>query len=80
MADYTKLNSKEIHDILSQYDLGEIDTALPLSGGQANSSYRLKTASGSFTLSVCDEKSVAELGVLSGVLTCLEVQGFPAPA
>ena len=57
MADLTILSTEDIRSILTNYDLGDLKSAIPLSGGQANSSYRLLTSRGSYTLSVCDEKS-----------------------
>lgn len=79
MAEYTRLCTREIHDILNHYTLGTLDSAVPLDGGQANSSYLLTTAQGRFTLCVCDEKNMAELGVLTRVLSCLEDEEFPCP-
>lgn len=78
MADLTILNNEDIHSILNNYDLGELKSARLLSGGQANSSYQLLTSRGSFTLSVCDEKSPEEIDILTRVLTYLEVNHFPA--
>ncbi|MCG8636746.1 MAG: homoserine kinase [Desulfobacterales bacterium] len=78
MAAYTKLSTKNITDLLKNYDLGPLEDSTPLSGGQANSSYRLATPKGLFTLSVCDEKTEEEVRVLTRVLTFLEAQSFPA--
>ncbi len=78
MADYTLLKNEDIETILKQYDLGDLNSATPLSGGQANSSYRLSTTRGRYTLSVCDEKTTEEVHTLTRVLTHLEVHNFPA--
>lgn len=78
MADLTSLSTEDIRTILKKYDLGELRTAAPLSGGQANSSYRLLTSKGDFTLSVCDEKSPEAIHTLTIVLDYLKANGFPA--
>lgn len=77
MADYTKLNQTDIETLLDRYDLGPLEAAAPLSGGQANSSYQLTTPKGYFTLSVCDEKTAKETRVLTRVLEALASHGFP---
>ncbi len=78
MAGYTKLSTEDIRTILKNYDLGDLKSAIPLSGGQANSSYRLRTSRGNLTLSVSDEKSSEEIYTLTRVLDYLEANRFPA--
>lgn len=78
MADLTILTKEDVQSILKSYDLGDLKNVSPLSGGQANSSYRLLTSRGSFTLSVCDEKSTEEVYSLTRVLEYLESNRFPA--
>lgn len=78
MADLTILNKEDIQSILNNYNLGSLKSANPLSGGQANSSFRLLTSKGIFTLSVCDEKSTEEIDTLTRVLEYLESNRFPA--
>jgi len=78
LADLTILSIEDIQSILENYHLGDLKNAIPLSGGQANSSYKLLTAGGSFTLSVCDEKSAEEIHTLTRVLDYLEINRFPA--
>ena len=46
MATYTQLTSGQIDHILTFYDIGPRIQAAPLDGGQANSSFKIKTASG----------------------------------
>jgi len=78
MADYTKLSTKIVKQLLELYDLGELETMSNLEGGQANSSVKIKTRAGVFTLSVCDEKKPEEITCLTRVLTWLETQNFPS--
>lgn len=77
MADYTRLTPQDLDTILAAYDLGELVFARPLTGGQANSSYQLTCATGTYTLSVCDEKTADEIHALVQLLLCLGEQGFP---
>ncbi len=78
MADYTKLTIKIVKKLIAGYDLGEFESMTPLDGGQANSSVKISTKTGLFTLSVCDEKNQEEIQCLTRVLSHLEAQGFPA--
>lgn len=77
MADYTKLTLKTIKELIGEYDLGEFESMTSLAGGQANSSMKISTRTGTFTLSVCDEKNQDEISCLTRVLTYLETKGFP---
>ncbi len=77
MAKYTQLDEKNLDHLLGHYDLGSLEKAVPLEGGQANSSVQLTTARGRFTLSVCDEKSFDEIDCLTRVLAFLETREFP---
>jgi homoserine kinase type II len=77
MADYTQLTVDEIQSVLSSYDLGRLESILPLQGGQANSSFKITTASGQFILSVCDEKNFYEIDNLTQTLSYLAINNFP---
>jgi len=78
MADYTRLTRKTIKKLIDEYDLGEFESMAPLDGGQANSSMKISTQTGTFTLSVCDEKNQDEIQCLTRVLTYLEAREFPS--
>lgn len=77
MANYTKLTFDEIKDLVTPYDLGGVNAAEPMEGGQANSSFKLSTGKGEFLLSVCDEKDREEIDDLSQILRYLETEKFP---
>jgi len=77
MADYTQLTDPELAELLYQYDLGEMIQASSLDGGQANSSLKIATKKGQFTLSICDEKNEKEIQTLTDVLIHLESHHFP---
>ena len=79
MADYTKLSRENIKNLLALYDLGDLESMVPMKGGQANSSVKIKTKKGDYTLSVCDEKTPEELLCLTRVLSHLEIHEFPTP-
>ena len=77
MAKYSKLTDKELDLLLEQYDLGLVSQVSPIEGGQANSSLKVSTVKGDFTLSICDEKNGEEIQNLTAILENLEEQKFP---
>jgi len=77
MADYTRLDEQTLNQLLTAYDLDSIEQIVPLSGGQANSSYHVTTAHKTFTLSICDEKNEHEIDRLITLLNWLEKCDFP---
>ena len=77
MAKYSKLTDEELNLLLEQYDLGLALQISPIEGGQANSSLKVSTAKGDFTLSICDEKNGEEIQILTTILGNLEEQNFP---
>lgn len=77
MADYTRLDEETLKRLLMAYDLDSIEKIVPLSGGQANSSYKVTTAQRNLTLSICDEKNEQEIDRLVTLLDCLAEYDFP---
>lgn len=77
MAHYTVLDREKIESILAHYPVGGLVAFDPLDGGLANSSVRVETASGTYVLSVCDEKDMDEIFRLCAVLQCLADHDFP---
>jgi homoserine kinase type II len=51
----------------------------PLDGGLANSSIKITTESGIYTLTVCDEKNAREIDCLTRVTAYLVQNGIPTP-
>lgn len=76
MAIYTTLNKKKIKSLISKYNVGTVLDFSVLSGGSANSSYRLITTEGQFVLTICDEKNLQEVKVLVNLLSYLEKKNF----
>jgi homoserine kinase type II len=72
MAHYTLLDQYSLETILDNYPLGSPQDVSPLDGGQANSSTIFSTDDGKYVISVCDEKSFAELDLLTLSLEHLE--------
>ena len=72
MAHYTLLDQYSLEMILDNYPLGIPQDVSPLDGGQANSSTIFSTDDGKYVISVCDEKSFAELDLLTLTLEHLE--------
>ena len=79
MAEYTRLTPDTIASLLSCYDLGTVTDMKPLEGGLANSSIKITTESGTYTLTVCDEKNAQEVDCLTRVVAYLVKKGIPTP-
>ena len=77
MASYSKPSIEELRTLVSHYPIGQILDMAPQEGGQANTSYRIKTDTGSYMLSICDEKTHREIQVLLQVLNQLNANRFP---
>lgn len=77
MADYTKLTPNEISGLLARYGIDHYESCSVMPGGQANSSFKITTDKDQFILSVCDEKSFAEIDGLCRVLEHLASNRFP---
>ena len=77
MAKFTTLTRQEIEDVLGRYNLGTLLSCTPMDGGLANSSLKIVTPSGSYVLSVCDEKEMNEIKRLCAVLEYLQGHQFP---
>ena len=77
MADYTRLSKNSLNRLLRAYNLDPAEQITPLEGGQANSSYKITTQRGCFTLSICDEKNNLEIERLIRILDWLENCDFP---
>ncbi len=78
MANYTHMTRAEAQSILAQYGLESCGDPVPMEGGQANSSFLIPTENGTFICSVCDEKNLQEIDILTRILLYLEKNGFPA--
>lgn len=76
MAAYTVLTEAIIRNLLQNYDLGKLHSVEAMAGGQANSSALVSTERGTCVLSVCDEKSPAEIKTLTATLGHLNRHGF----
>lgn len=77
MAKYSRLTDKELNLLLEQYNLGLVLQISPIEGGQANSSLKVSTVAGDFTLSICDEKNDRDIQILTATLENLEELKFP---
>jgi len=73
---YTRLKRGEIVRLTAQYPIGVLEDTEYLTGGQANSGFRLTTAAGNYALSVCDEKTFGEMNRLAQILRHLAENGF----
>jgi homoserine kinase type II len=78
MAMYSDISVEELNSLLSGYSLGKLQGHKSLAGGQANSSFRLTTDTGDYTLSICDEKNPHDIEMLTALLVWLEKQQYPS--
>ena len=78
MAHYTLLDQSSLEALLRAYPLGPPRDVRPLDGGKANSSSLFTTDSGTYVVSVCDEKRPEELELLTRTLEHLEKHGIAA--
>ena len=76
MATYTKLNQKDIQSLADNYDLKIVEFSA-LDGGNANTSYILKTNQSSYVLTVCDDKAFDEVFKMGHLLLLLEAHNVP---
>lgn len=81
MPTFTILDPKQYLPLISQWysGLGTAEELSIISGGLANSNYRLQTSRGTFLLKVCDEKGLAELLLQVRVLEAFRMQSAGAP-
>ena len=80
MAVYTDVNSDDLTEFLSRYQLGELRSYKGIAEGVENSNFLLHTASGSFILTLY-EKRVAEkdLPFFLGLMEHLAARGITCP-
>ena len=78
MAVYSDISVEELNGLLSRYDLGKLQGYNNLAGGLANSSFRITTETGEYTLSICDEKNLQDIEMLTALLVQLEEQQYPS--
>jgi homoserine kinase type II len=76
MTIYTRLERDEIVRLTAQYPIGVLEDIEDMTGGQANSSFKLTASTGNYVLSICDEKTAGEVEHLARVLRYLAENGF----
>ena len=76
MAQYTILNQQEIDLIGAEFSIKNIDSFSILSGGSENTNYLLKSKSGSFVLTICEQKTAQKARDLALLLEHLEKNQF----
>ncbi|EPJ49340.1 MAG: hypothetical protein OFPI_25130 [Osedax symbiont Rs2] len=76
MTVYTKLNAAQIAAVLVPYGIADIDSYQLLSGGSENSNYQVKTLSGEYVLTVCEQKSQRKSQELVSLLDYLQANNF----
>ena len=80
MAVYTKLNKGSIEEILSNYNLGVLDTFYGIEEGIENTNYFLSINKNKFILTIYEKRVKAnELPFFSDLMTHLNKAGFKCP-
>eukprot|EP01116_Phalansterium_solitarium_P005065 TRINITY_DN1635_c1_g1_i6.p1 TRINITY_DN1635_c1_g1~~TRINITY_DN1635_c1_g1_i6.p1 ORF type:complete len:333 (+),score=62.53 TRINITY_DN1635_c1_g1_i6:2048-3046(+) len=78
-SNFTHLSRDEISQILSNFSVGLLLSDYKIvTGGLANTSYKVTTELGHFLLKICDEKSVDELQIQIRALLHFKKHGFVA--
>ncbi|MEM9928495.1 MAG: homoserine kinase [Bacteroidota bacterium] len=76
MAIYTQLTPTDLAQISTTFGIGAIEQVLPFAQGQENSNFRLITATESYVLTICENKSVEETQLLIDTLEHLAKHDF----
>ena len=80
MAVYTKLNKGSIEEILSNYNLGVLDTFHGIEEGIENTNYFLSINKKKFILTIYEKRVKSnELPFFSDLMTHLNKAGFKCP-
>ena len=81
MAVYTKLNQNKIEDILSNYNLGKLDSFKGIEEGIENTNYFLSVNKKKFILTVYEKRVKSEdLPFFSNLMSSLNKANFKCPA
>ena len=81
MAVYTKLNQSKIEEILSNYNLGKLDTFKGIEEGIENTNYFLSVNKKKFILTIYEKRVKSEdLPFFSDLMSSLKKANFKCPA
>ncbi|NRA14885.1 MAG: phosphotransferase [Oceanospirillaceae bacterium] len=72
----SNLNAAQVAAVLAPYGIANIDSFKLLSGGSENSNYQVKTPSGDYVLTVCEQKSLQKSQELVFLLDYLQANNF----
>jgi homoserine kinase type II len=80
MAVYTELSERQLAALLAEYDLGQVQALDPIKEGVENSNYRLRTAAGTYILTIYEKRvRREELPFFLGLMEHLAAHGIPCP-
>ena len=80
MAVYTKLESEEIKNILSNYKLGKLKKFEGIKQGIENTNYSIETEKGKYVLTIYERRvKEADLPFFSNLMFELSKNGFMCP-
>lgn len=73
---FTKLNDETIRQIITQFEVGTIQSWEMLYGGAENTNHVLTTNKGKYVLTICERKTVEETTILANLLNHLKKYQF----
>ena len=77
---YTHVDEAQLQSLLNQMNAGQLTAITPLSGGLANSNFRIDRADHSpLVLKVCDERSIAEARLVAEQAVWIADHSVPTP-
>ncbi|MEM1120324.1 MAG: phosphotransferase, partial [Bacteroidota bacterium] len=76
MSLYSQLNTKAIHRLAQNYEIGPIQSWKLLQGGSENTNYLLATEKEKYVLTLCERKTVEEASILAELLNHIEKNNF----
>ena len=77
MANYSTLSKNDVDVLIAQYAVGDVLDFAIIQGGASSSSYIVRTSTGIFVLTICDEKELGDVRNMVELLTVLEQKNFP---
>jgi homoserine kinase type II len=76
----TELSKTEIVEIISNYNLGELQEVRPLTGGTVQTNLLLETTGGRFVLRLYEGRSPGSVGFEANLIRYLKARDYPCPA
>ena len=80
MAVYTKILKKNLEELISSYNIGNLTSFKGIEEGVENSNYRIKTSKGKYILTIFEKRVIkSELPFFIGLMNHLSKKRFKCP-